>query len=332
MNNQNEKLKATNGVMRNGAYFCEKLFGKCPKVIEDFSTFMPTITCYDSGKMPIWAHNEIEAGDVAGYLTKEDIRRYRTFERVGIRAEFERPKERLVCMVLRDQDGLDVHTSELIIRTELSDDEILPAIMAASKDYLDTPEGRKVWENNCHNFNFGDFDVNVSNKFCIPHGFYRVDQEMDSSMEVDFNMQLASLESHDDSVYEITVDGQVIKVTGEDIDDIMESAMTGCTYWSSHVAVLGKHLDDYLGEYASEQISRGGSLIFYEIEDERSSSELTREKFLKGLRMLFAAQNGAYGMMVEERDGDTYVNPGMIDAGAADHIVQYGLFGEIMFA
>lgn len=328
MNSQNEKSKVTNGVMANGAYFCEKLFGKCPDVIEGFSKFMPKITCYDSGKMPIWAHNEAEASEIAAYLTKEDIHRYRTFERVGIRAEFEQPKDRLVSVILRDQDGLNVHISELIIRTGLPDNEIIPAIMAASEDYLNTPEGRRVWEDNCHNFNFGDFDVNVSNKFCTPHGFYRVDQEMDSFIEVDFDTQLAAPESSSDLVYEIKVGNETVKVTGEDIDDIMESAMTGCHYWCGRAYVV----DEYLSEYVTEQISRGGSIMFHDMEDENLSHELTRDRFLEGLRMLFEAQNGIHTLMVEERDGSIYVNPGMIDANAADSIIQYALFGEIIYA
>lgn len=317
-----------NGVMVNGAYFCETMFGKCPDTIEDFSILYPKIIRYDSGKMPIWAHSEAEAGEVVGYLTQEDIHRYRTFERTGVRAEFEKLDERLVLIVLRDQDGLDVHIHELTVKTALPDDAIVPAVMAASKDYLNTPEGRKTWEHNCHNFNFGDFDVCVGNEFCVPHGFYRVDEETDSSMELDFNMQLAEPDILGKSLYEIKLEDQTIKVTGEDIDDIMESAMTGCTYWCSHADVVG----EYLGEYASEQISHGGSLIFYDIEDERSSTELTRDKFLTGLRMLFEAQNGIHTLMVENRDDDTYVNPGMIDANAADSIIQYALFGEIIYS
>lgn len=320
--------QVSNGYMLGRAYFCEKLFGKSPAVTEDFSKFTPKITCYDSGKMAIWAHNEAEAGEAVSYLTQEDIRRYRTFENTGVRVEFEKSEERLVLIILRDQDGMNVYSSELMVRTALPDDQIVPAVMAACKDYLNTEEGRKVWEYNCHSFNFGDFDVNVGNKFCIPHGFYRIDQEIDSSMELDFNTQLGSLEGYSDSVYEIELDDGTVKLTGEDIDDIMESAMTGCTYWCSHADVVG----EYLGLYASEQISCGGSIIFYDIEDERSSSELTRDKFLKGLQMLFEAQNGLHTLMVEERENGMYVNPGMIDADNADSIIQYALFGGIIYA
>ena len=57
-----------------------------------------------------------------------------------------------------------------------------------------------------------------------------------------------------------------IVVTQEDVDDIMstalDSSMLQC--WCSEVNVVGR----YLGEYASEQISREGELEFYETEDE----------------------------------------------------------------
>ena len=56
-----------------------------------------------------------------------------------------------------------------------------------------------------------------------------------------------------------------VLVTDEDIDDIMESALnSGITYWCNKVKVVG----EYLGEYASDQISRGGTLKIYDCEGE----------------------------------------------------------------
>lgn len=146
--------------------------------------------------------------------------------------------------------------------------------------------------------------------------------------EQNFNTQLAVPDNDTDPIYDVKVKDAVVKVTGEDIDDIMESALMGCVYWCSHADVVGK----YLGKYASEQISRGGSLIFYDAEDERSSTELTRDKFLTGLRMLLETQNGLHGLMVEYRGDNTYINPGMIDANAADSLIQYALFGDIIYS
>lgn len=52
-------------------------------------------------------------------------------------------------------------------------------------------------------------------------------------------------------------------VTPQDIDDIMVTALEGgINYWCRKAKVVG----EYLGECASDQISRGGSLILYDAE------------------------------------------------------------------
>lgn len=65
--------------------------------------------------------------------------------------------------------------------------------------------------------------------------------------------------------FEVTAE-ITIKLTEEDIDDIMCGALEGgvTAIWCGKVEVCG----DYLGKYASEQISRGGELLFYETEDD----------------------------------------------------------------
>lgn len=74
-----------------------------------------------------------------------------------------------------------------------------------------------------------------------------------------------------------------VVVTQEDIDDIMAGALEGgINYWCGEAEVVG----NYLGEYASEQISRGGQLILYDIEEDETYT-LDREKFMKGLKMYF---------------------------------------------
>lgn len=69
--------------------------------------------------------------------------------------------------------------------------KIIPAIKAAAQDFLNTSEGRKVWEEANHNFNYGDFDLNVSNDFCIPRGFHVIKDPKMITMNVDFNTILA---------------------------------------------------------------------------------------------------------------------------------------------
>lgn len=86
----------------------------------------------------------------------------------------------------------------------------------------------------------------------------------------------------DDIILKITAE---IVITQEDVDDIMSTALDSSTLqcWCSEVNVVGR----YLGEYASEQISRGGELELYEIEEETYRS-LTLENFKTGLIKYFS--------------------------------------------
>ena len=100
-------------------------------------------------------------------------------------------------------------------------------------------------------------------------------------------------------------------LTQQDIDDIMVSALEGgINYWCRRVVVQG----DYLGEYASEQISRGGKLAVWL--DEPFEEDKT-----------CGCGNCD---VVDASDGS--VDCGEIDGTAADEIVQYALFGNVVFA
>lgn len=118
--------------------------------------------------------------------------------------------------------------------------------------------------------------------------------------------------------YQFTVQRTVI-VSPEDIDDIMVAALEGgISYWCRQAIVV----DKYLGEFASDQISRGGILRLCDAES-ADTWELTCEKFLAGLKMW--TENG--GSI--NRDGT--LDTCDIDAEDADMIVQYALFGEVVF-
>lgn len=111
-----------------------------------------------------------------------------------------------------------------------------------------------------------------------------------------------------------------VNLTQQDIDDIMVAALEGgINYWCREAEVVGK----YLGEYASDQISRGGSLIFHDTESS-DKWELTLEKFLNGVKLYF--EQGCH-VRVE----DNAIDAGDIDANDADCIIQFSLFGEVQF-
>lgn len=117
--------------------------------------------------------------------------------------------------------------------------------------------------------------------------------------------------------YETTVN-----LTTQDIDDIMASALEGgINYWCRKAEVVG----EYLGEYASEQISRGGELILYDAESSDKWT-LTRDKLLAGIKLWLTN-----GMNVDHGVYEGKLDTCVIDNVQADCIIQYAIFGKIVF-
>ena len=113
--------------------------------------------------------------------------------------------------------------------------------------------------------------------------------------------------------------------TQEDIDDIMAGALEGgINYWCGEDEVVG----NYLGEYASEQISRGGQLILHDIE-ENETYTLDREKIMKGLKMNLEKPH-PYDIL-EEIDNKLRIDTCNADDTVCDMIIQYALFDDIVF-
>lgn len=111
-----------------------------------------------------------------------------------------------------------------------------------------------------------------------------------------------------------------VELTREDIDEIMCLALEGgIVYWCGRAEVVG----EYLGDYASDQISRDGALILYDAESD-DKWKLTRENFLNGVKLYL---ENSTRLCIDDGclDIDT------LDASDADCIIQYGLFGEIIF-
>ena len=119
----------------------------------------------------------------------------------------------------------------------------------------------------------------------------------------------------------------MVRLTQQDVDDIMVSALEGgICYWSDCVEVV----DRYLSEYASGQISRGGKLKIHVDEpfDEANTEwyELDMEKFAQGFRLWLENGGDRYGA-VSNGEVDTCE----IDGEMADLIIQYALFGEVVY-
>lgn len=112
-------------------------------------------------------------------------------------------------------------------------------------------------------------------------------------------------------------------VTTQDIDDIMVAALEGgINYWCNAAEVVG----DYLGEFASDQISRGGMLRLYDAES-NDVYNLTLDGVLRGIQKAYEGHwFSEYGWC----DGNT-IDACQVDADVADAIVQLALFDDVIF-
>ena len=135
---------------------------------------------------------------------------------------------------------------------------------------------------------------------------------MDNENIVDINE-----EEMDEQFIEVKLN---ILLTNQDIDDIMCTALEGgINYWCGKAKVVGK----YLGDYASEQISRDGTLKLYDAES-GEEFELTKEKFIKGLTKFL--EDGRSDLISQG-----VIDTCCLDACDTDAIIQYALFDEVVY-
>lgn len=117
-----------------------------------------------------------------------------------------------------------------------------------------------------------------------------------------------------------------VAVTNEDIDGIMVCALEGgINYWCKRVDVVG----EYLGEYASEQISRGGSLVLVPFEEDEPKA-IDKASILNGVKMYLESPEKPYDIIDPKNDIDK-IDVFQVDASVADMIVQYAAFGELVY-
>lgn len=128
-------------------------------------------------------------------------------------------------------------------------------------------------------------------------------------------------------MYKITFD---INVTAEDIDDIMSVALEGgINYWCGGVEVEGHKL----GSSLSEQISSYGKLKFIDLED-GTSYILDIHRFLNGLEKYVRSTDCAKDEIIQydNEDNKYWIDTCQIDSCIADCIIQYALFGELVYS
>ena len=118
----------------------------------------------------------------------------------------------------------------------------------------------------------------------------------------------------------------------KDLNDIKFSVTKTLTSdGSKYVIRVGNKTIDLLGEYASDQISRGGQLKIFDSEDfiEEECVILDKEKLIKGIKLYVS--NSSTNILVQDRKQGLIIDTCQVDAEVADCIIQYALFDEIVF-
>lgn len=109
-------------------------------------------------------------------------------------------------------------------------------------------------------------------------------------------------------------------LTTDDIDDIMVTALEGgITHWCREVHVLSR-----VADWAHEQIARGGTIVLKTYDNEEAT--LTLENLLEGISM-WVNMHGT-----EAIDDVGHIDCCLVDAAASDIIVQYAVFGELVYS
>lgn len=109
------------------------------------------------------------------------------------------------------------------------------------------------------------------------------------------------------------------EISEENLADLMVTAFEGgINGWCGKVEITKNPANK---EWASDVVAHGGQLALWDVEDPDEVWWLTREKLLKGVSMTM--DWGNFATVEDLMDNH--------DAETADVIVQYALFGEIVF-
>lgn len=127
---------------------------------------------------------------------------------------------------------------------------------------------------------------------------------------------------------EITLKKKVI-INQEDIDDIMCTALDGgITYWcyGAQSIMSAEWMRENKIKFLSDVTGRGGDIV---LTTEDGDFILTLQAFYNGLQKLID-ESGEY--YLESTNDGLKIDTSEIDADIADLIIQYAIFGKLVYA
>ena len=129
--------------------------------------------------------------------------------------------------------------------------------------------------------------------------------------------------------YDITLEKK-LTISSEDMTDIIVTALEGgIGYWAGldnrPQRFAEAPEDEPVSETTAKILLEGGKVTFYDVEDPSERWDLDEEKLVKGIRMFLETDEGS--ACIE----DGKLDPCYVDSSAADTIIQYALFDELVY-
>jgi hypothetical protein len=121
-----------------------------------------------------------------------------------------------------------------------------------------------------------------------------------------------------------------IGLTEQFFEDIICTMFEGgSNYWIDHVKADQSRTKGIPTSTWVSNLVNGGETVFVFPQEDDKGYPLTKEKLIVGLQTWMTAHPGKVPMTVE--DGETTIDAGNLDGDDADAILQYALFGELVY-
>ncbi len=115
-----------------------------------------------------------------------------------------------------------------------------------------------------------------------------------------------------------------VKITANVLADILLTALNGgINYWGN--------IENYPVAYLVSQVLTGESIKIFDVESDEEWL-LDKDKLLSGIKQYLADPDIYEKPLERDEFGELTIDTIQIDAVAADIIIQYALFNEIVFA
>jgi hypothetical protein len=177
---------------------------------------------------------------------------------------------------------------------------------ALNKDTISDFEFFQIWNNNI----YGDINMTKFKQILQQHGINVADRqftEIKKEIKLPITIQIP-FTINDEWVNNVVCTG-------------FDSSYGGCWYWIDTFAI--KDNDKKGCKYATEIISKGGVYLITVEEEKDKIYKFDLKTLTKGFKK--------YIKWAIEKGKDIYYDPADIDVEIADIIIQFGIFGEIIY-